>query len=641
MGLEYQGIPSFDRQRDIRLRTINPNTADSFIQSAPEVQPPEDVVFDNLTKLFLKGEELKAAIANMDPAGFVPVEQEASVVASLQRLYPGTSYDSITFGQFQAACDFIAGRSSAFDEDALLSFNVVDPKIAHSKVVTTHKGMSSNGSDWITTFLEGLMPFAGMLIAGKMADLSFLLSPQVDVDSNGGTGSFKSWGAQGSPVAIALLLELGLSVFEYKRLYKNANFPSDISNTFDELCNSPSKREQILTDAGFDYSTFKTNQTFNDHKAIKHYAFNYIKTHQDLLNYDHWISYSHVVDSQLIVRSGASMAPSFSNKWRKYYKLNSPGSADGIDDDPTLSDEVGTFAVNNLLGAYYSNINITINHQYDQIFQALSFSVDPRTVCCLVWLLGPMDTATLKQISDILKITTLRLSANLEDLLSYLSETTTTVLLNLISYYCSVIIDQLAYGLYAKFNGCNTNDVLDADKLCAGFGIVLNLIDISILELAKYLNFIFDELHALTARIANRGGKTAHLTVERRTMGSIIGLLDKLIRELDTANAICNTSDGDVNLLNDTISDKTLDFVAVDLPKMFPVLNMPEDARRKHFSNIKPFVVKGSGIEVPGRGPDGTEEILQNKVSECGENSSALKGIMLGQRLADQLRGII
>ena len=581
----------------------------------------------------------------MDSAGFIPVEDQASVVASIQRLYPGAdSYYLITFGQFQKACEFLADRSQAFDEDFILKLDVIDPKLEHTTITKTHKSVSDDGNDWISSFLEALSPFAGLIIAGKMMQLYSSFAPEEGVDSNGAFGESRSQGLIAAPIAIALLIELGLSVIEYKKLY-GKNTPTHIDQHFDELSNDPAKREKILTEAGYDYSALRANQKFNDHRAIKEYALRYISIHSDQLNYDHWISYSHVVDSQILVRSAAAMAPTFSGKWRQYYGLGNNEVTTETQIFESNSTINGPLAVtlNNALAGYLSSLNLNISGSYDGIYQALSYRVDPHLICCLVWFLGPMSLDTLKKISQVLRLSTLQINGEFGDFFSYLAESTSTILLSMMSYYLSVILDRLLHALYEKIFALTDNDILDALKICLGFEIVLNGIAYALNSVLRFLEDLFDQLRALLNKLVNKSKTTANLIVERRGMYSIIKLIEAVIAQADTIQHICpvDNKDNTNQFANQDITDRTLDFVAINLPNLYPVLDMPESDRRKHFSEIKPVTLSRLGFEIPGTDENGQPDVFIKKPAECGSESAAVKGVTLGQRLADKLKGTI
>lgn len=644
MSLDYRGLPDFIRERELATTNVSRARINSFIDKA-KPQSQEDIVFDDLAKIYLKGEALKNAIGEMGLQTFIPVEDGASVKASIQRIYSSRT-DIITFGQFKEACEFIASRNSSIDEDFLLKFKVIDPKLENTSITTKYKGIKNNGNDWISSFLEQLSSFAGMLIAGKMADLSFLISPQLDIDSEGGSGSFKSWGAQGSAIAICLLIELGVSLFEFKRLYGDSvAIPDSIKSDFESLYNDPSKRESILTDAGFDYKLFKENQRFNDYKAIKDYCIDFISKNQDDLSYDHWISYSQVVDLHLMVTQTMPLAPSFSDKWRRAY-------SDGPDSYSSTATSVvenvdtqslGDFVVYNMNSAmmqYLRDISANANATYDLTYKSLGFEVDPALICCLVWYLGPMDLESLKKISSILRIASLNTHSNAKDLLSYFGESVLTSLMHMMCHYASQVLDSTIKQFYKKMSNVPDETLNTANRNCIGFKVILSISRISLKFIVNYIEELVKQLSGIIHSITSKTQAHSANIQKKRTFKTLSLLLDHIIANIEHIQPLCPTIDKMNSVIdNDSIADNTFNLVATIIPNAFPVLKMSEIDRRKHFANLPPEQIKDLDLETPGTDSNGIANVYSNiKPSECGEDFGAQKNIILGNQIAAFLR---
>lgn len=643
MPLDYQGVPQFSRERSLFLSRIDTNQLSTFVEKQTLTKTPADTVFDEITKLFIKGEVLKNGLANMNPAGFIPVEAGASVITSIQRLYPGNdNYQSITFGMFKTACEAVAERYSALDENFILNFNAVDPKLENSSVTVTHKSIKIDSSDWLTQFLDRLSPFAGMLIAGKMADLSFLISPQLDVNSEGGTGAFKSWGAQGTPVAISLLIELGFGIYEYNRTFKNhSNIPNEVHQAMQSLHNDPAKREQILTDAGFDYSSLKSNQSYNDSKAIKDYALAYISRNQDNLNFHHWIAYSQVVQSQSIVRSVTAMAPTFSNKWRKFYKIGS--TTDTQIDVLTVSEEVTglEIALNNSLSSYIGHLNDELSQSYNNIYQSFVYQVDPKLICCLVWFLGPIDLDSLKKLSTILTIASTAASFNPAAMLIDIGEGVMVSLTNMLCYYLNIVLDQVIRQISLKLFNIPPLEIDLFVRYCLGINLVFNALEFALNYIIGFIESILDYLHSIARKLSSRQNLLSVSNANSRALMTLKAFIDHIISSISAVQPLCEDKHSGASISNDQIADQTFNFVTAALPQLFPVIQLSESDKRKHFSNLRPFDLPALGIEVPGTTPQGASTVYtKGSPTECGSENSAVKNIELGKRFADYLRGI-
>jgi hypothetical protein len=644
MGLDYQGRPQFARDRELDLSSVDRNRLSTFLDTVVETQSKEDTAFDSITKTYLKGEALRSAIAEMNPAGFIPVEPESSVRIAIQRLYPTNSnYDVITFGMFKTACDFLASQSANINEDSILKFNVVDPKIENSTVTNVYKSVNNNGADWISCFLEHLSPWAGMMIAGKMADLSFVISPQLDVNSEGGTGAFKSWGLQGMPIAIALMLELGLTIHEYNKFYKNNSaIPDAVKNQFDELCNSPDKREAILNAAGFDYQSLRANQAFNDHKAIKEYSIEWINRNQDDLNYHHWLSYQQVTESQVFVRSAAAMSPTFSNKWRRFYSVGSDSLTSTQTDVTTVETEQNAVPaiLNTGLYTYINELSAMANIGYDKTYQSLAYRLDPLLVCCLVWYLGPMDTNVLRQLSRMLQLAVMGLSFNMRDLMATIGSTALTAYTNMLCHYLSHILHHVCSDMYNALFRVPDSHYQDAIKDCPAIGVLLNINAFALNFVVDYIDNILINLKTFVNSMTSRQVVLSSSIAQYRSIVALSRLLDQVANDIDRTQSLCTVkTESDVSF-NDEIADKTLNFVVTVMPTLYPVIKVAETDRRKHFSDIEPISLKDFGIEIPGTDENGVSNVYTNtNVQRCGEEGSANRNIALGKTLAEYIKG--
>jgi len=641
MSLDYKGVPEFNRDRELFLSSIDKNAVSTFIDKQTDTRTTADQAFDDITKLYLKGEALKTALGQMDPAGFIPVEDGASVVASIQRLYPGNdSYQVITFGMFKTACETIDNRQSALDEDYLSKFSFIDPKIESSSITTTTKSVNSKASDWISCYLERLSPFAGLLIAGKMADLSFLISPQLDINSEGGTGAFKSWGAQGAPVAIALMIELGYSLHEYNQTFKNhSNIPSEVHDAMARLHNDPSERKKILNAAGFDYEALQANQKFNDSKAIKDYAIAYIGRNQDNLNYHHWLAYLQVVQTQFIVRGTAAMAPTFSNKWRKFYKFQNTSVVNTVD---TVIDNVDELdiAISSSLLSYLGDLNRQLNDSYNKTYQSFAFQVDPKLICCLVWFLGPMDLESLKKLSQVLKIATTGASFDLLAMFTDIGENVMINLINTMCHYLCIVLDKVIRGFSKSFFNIPSEDLINFERYCLGINLITNSFRFAASFVVNYIDQILSYMRSVTYKLASRQHKLAKSNATTRALMTLSSFIDHVIINIESVQPLCQNLGTSAVLTNDQIADQTFIFVSDTLPKLFPVLKMAETDRRKHFSDLQSFDIPELGIEVPGTNETGAS-VVYNKVipTECGSENSASKNIELGKLFAKQIKG--
>jgi len=644
MSLEYSGIPNFSKERELKLQSITLNKLDQFASSTPKKPRPEDSTFDEINKLYIKGETLKKAIGDINPAGFIPVESESAVISSLQRLSISSPYNIITFGLFKKACEHISSRGQAFNEDYILKFNAIDPVLASTSTTTTYKNISNNGNDWITAFLEMLSPIAGIMIAGKMVQFHSAITPEQGTDQYGGTGEKRTEGLIALPAAIALIIELGLTADAFKKLYKQNDFPSDIFSTYEDLMSNPSKRAEALNAAGYDYEALRTNQTFDDYKKVKEYCINYIQSNREDLSYSHWISYSMAVDGQQIVRPAAAMAPLYSNKWKQFYDtgfINEKDITTDITEENTTEDflkDAAIFSFNAGIAGYLGQLYVNMNNMYNSMYQHLTYTIDPKIICCLVWYMGPINVDFLKSISSMLSIAGLEINTRMPRI-DNITEAANIIMMNMVSTYMNIILDRILMTLVNKLYSVDLGILNQSIFLCPGVGIIIELASIALDFVLNILNEIFNHLRMSTNRIQAKADLFHVAISDSKGFLTIKKMIDSIIMQVENVNGICNTETDKTTIIdNQTIADKTLDFVTFELDKLYPVLVLSEPNRRKHFINIPPVSSKMK-IEVPGFDRNGNSYTENQFTPDCGADNSATKGIILGKSIADTLKG--
>jgi len=645
MSLDYDGIPRFKRERDLFLERISPNAVNDFLDQDVRIEDEEDAVFDDIARVFLKGDALIKGLGAMNPLAFIPVEAESPVVNSLQRVFPDKGdFTVITFGEFKEACEFIVGRMGAINEEYLRNFNIIDPKLEGTSVTTTHKGVERSGDDWVTEFLLASTAFAGLMIGGFVQDVFGTIIPR----ATGPANEPKQFFAQGIGVGLALLIEIGVNFAALKLLFSGTNtLDGDIESQFGELAENPAKRKEVLEGAGYDYAALRRNQRYDDYKAIKTYCLNYIaRTSTQQLNYDHWIGWLQVLENHQIVRGAFALAPNFSRKWRKFQTTAQTTVTGSLVEDDELSDvfdeEAIKSALNTGLRSYLSSILTLSNEAYNNQFDAFILKIDERLLCCLMYFLGPMDADTLRTISNLLKLATFRINLNLIDLLTFLSESVLTAILNMMASYVSQIIDKIVKKIFDLFFGIPETDIQAAIQLCAGIDILFKIFELSLDTVLDFLGNIVQNLNSLIQQSHSKQTLGASIYVERRLVHTIVALIDAIIAKLDRAKDICRLpEDGSpVEVIDDRAAEAALDFVVNELPALFPVLEVSEDVRRKHFRNTGGFVTKNLGIEIPGTDDSGRSEDIDidQKVVDCAQQSPASKSVQLAQQIVNQFK---
>ena len=398
MGIDYDGKPEFKRERDLFLKDVSRNASDFIDPSvSTKKQPSEDTIFDDLARTYLKGEALKDGLAELNPLGYIPVEEESKTRAAVTRRAPDIpSGNIITFGLFKEACEYLAGSMANVNEEFLMTFRPVDPEVGSRSFSQVTKSQSNYNDDWLSAFLDGLLGLAGVFLASYLADFAELNKASAGVDSQGASGEVPSKAAMGAPAGIAILIEMGLTFAGYMLLF-GKGMDDNQKSKFEELSNDPSKRKAALEDVGFDYEKFKRNQEWNDYTAIKDYALRYIEQNPESAQYDHWLGWMNVLENQTIVGGALAMGPTFSNKWRKFYRTGEmpttetlsggEGPSLGFDADnevyesgdpygPSFKDQLEDTVKSSMTQAikgYFAGLISVTNTHYDKSFASFSF----------------------------------------------------------------------------------------------------------------------------------------------------------------------------------------------------------------------------------------------------------------------------
>jgi hypothetical protein len=645
MALDYNGIPRKDHRRELKdplnfLREDSP----IFFEEDPVVD--DDILFRDIAKAYMKGKKLQDGLGDMNPAAFIPVEKGAKVRSAIQRVEPNETADRITFGLFKEACQFIADRGQAFDEEFIVQFDSIDPTKIHGKVNARHKGIESSGGDWITEFLIALSPIAGLMLASYIADIGQTNSNKAPVPDGQNTGMQPSaFHGQGVVVGLALLIEMGLTALIFYDAFdtENDTLGPEIREQFNGLSQSPSKRRAALEGAGYDYEALTQNKKFDDYMEIKRYSLDYISSLGSDLNYDHWIAWANVLENQAVLRGSLAMAPMFSRNWKKFTETNDSTVFSRTDTQVEEDDKELDFngALKNGLDRglknYFGSVLDISNNHYNRAAQAFSMQIDERLMCCILWFLGPLNTSSLENMSKILRLLSLDAKLNWRDFLARLTEGALSSVLNMLSAYVSKLVSTVFDDVLKSMFAIPGQDLDVALKKCVGLDILFGLIEKAMIAIAKLIKNLIDELNAMIESIGNKATAYVDLAAERRWMTTLAALIDAIVNKLNQAQSICTFDQNiDPATANELAAEAAVDFVSVELPNAFPVLNLSEDVRRKFFKDAPAFKTSNLEVDVPGFGSAGEQEEITRDfvVSECGEGNRALEGIILGQKIA-------
>jgi len=281
---------------------------------------------------------------------------------------------------------------------------------------------------------------------------------------------------------------------------------------------------------------------------------------------------------------------------------------------------------------------------YNNLGDAFAFRLDERVVCCLVYFLGPMDTKTLQLISNILKLATLKVSINIKDLISFITEGALTAILGMLASYVSQIMDKVVNRIMKLFNSVPDTDLQAAIKLCAGIDFLFKIFGMSVDAVIDFMLDIVGNLNAIIQSSFNKTTAGASIYTERKIIITLAALLDAIIQKFESVQDMCVTPEsGDSEDVDQVAADAAVNFVVKDLPKMYPVLDLSEGVRRKYFKNTGGFTSRNLGIAIPGfdsAGNPGTFENPETAVADCAQNSSATRSSIIAQRIISAFKDV-
>lgn len=637
MGLDYNGIPEFSRDRNLFISSVDDNLLSDLLEESGK-DSIEDRIFDDIARVYLKGEALKEALGEMGKAGFIPVESMSKVISSIQRVNSDAdNYNVITFGLFKEACEFLHSRSTSLNEEFLGTYNIIDPDLQGQTITSVHKNVTHSGDDWISDFLSAGSAVAGIMLTGFMNDLFTSVSPRVTEPAN----EMKQWGAQGIVITVALLIELGITYAQMLDKFKDSNsIDIETLNSFKEMEHDPVGRAEILKAAGYDYDALKKNQAFDDYTCIKNYALEYIKRQEEQQKFQHWISWISVVSNQGLVKHGLAMAPVFSEKWASFSSdsVLSTGS-DETDPFEAAKDKVVS-NFNNGLKSYLSSLHSNSSDMYDETYAAFNFQLDERILCCMIYFLGPLDSSALESISKVLKISLIRFNVDLKQLAAFMIDNTLTSILNMAATYSSKLISEISDEILSTFFSLPKNDFDAMIKLCSGIDILFKIFDDAIGSIVAMIEDMLAQLRLSIQAISGKSGALASTVAEQRAVITIISMIDSIATKLDHANEVChsNLSDEEIPSINNyDAADAAINFVALELPKLFPVMQMSEENSRKYFRDVSGFETKILELAVPGTNSEGKLRRpleFSDPVTDCSSQSMASESIVLGRKLS-------
>jgi len=297
--------------------------------------------------------------------------------------------------------------------------------------------------------------------------------------------------------------------------------------------------------------------------------------------------------------------------------------------------------LNRGLRDYFSSLLQVSNDHYNRTLQVYSMQIDERVLCCLIWFVGPLDVAYLRKISNILHILGARSSINWKSLLSRLGEGTAREVANMLLGYLGVAVEDIFNDVLEGLFEIPGDDWDVAIKNCVGIELLFNLIESAWLEIFFEINKLMKSLQSMIKDLQSKGNLSVEIAAERRWLVALAGLLRAVIDKIEGAQEACSFDlSSDPSQVNDLAAEAAVQFVVTELnTEVFPTISLSEDLRRKFFRNVPEFETSRLKLPIPGLDDTGHQQDLTaaDKLFECGENGRAIRGLAIGQKIANMI----
>lgn len=620
MPIDYNGRPEFSKKRKLTDITNLEHFEDILVDKAPanERAQAADELFKDVAKTYLKGNVVLDSLAKMDPAQFIPIEENAdSVRASASRLDRDESRDGtiISYNLYQKAINTIMVKKWAI-RGKVLNVSVPASVEGQSKDIST---TTSGSGGLIEEFLAQNGIAATIIGMLTMSPFQSLIFQTLTVEE----------GAKGVqtaqiPIGIALFLELGIKAERIIEMLKTSKVSTPLVELqVQDLAKSPEKRQAALAEAGIDYDSYLANMSFKDSKAIIEYVNDYYKRYGGLdrpnghLTIDHWIAYFQVAQSQQTLKGCLNTAPVYSPKFREYKRNSDVGSTTSpIDIDQSENTDIFVGIASATRAAKES-----ANTLYDDVVDAFVYQLTDRDLCCLVQIMGEIgNPKLLETIANLLRI----LATDLGGEIVRIS--------NLVSAFIGNFLQDALFEIVANFNEFYQKIVrkitkaftikFDNLEACGGMLSIGWSIMHSIRVLFNEAEAFMKELSTIIGNYGQAKSGSWHIAADRRFLITTAHMLEVLAARLDLANQ-CAKTDVKVQTIEsvtniDNVDDQAIFSIINSMP---PTLKISQDNINKHFKNTTPRTSPNLKFDY------GINSLQNNErdTTKCGDNSLAIE----------------
>lgn len=589
----YNGIPEFDRPRKlVEDNDVSPQSDVLRDNKPPPIdergQATEDL-FRGLAQTYLKGKILKKGLAGMEPASYIPIEEQAGdVSAAAVRLANEESQQGkvITYSMFQRSIDYIYNQKWEFRR-RYFNANIPATGLGQAELIAQISKTEKGGI--LNDFLRGVGAagafLAALAIAPFMSDVFLALSSE----EAAAKASFSVKVVAG----IALLLEIGVRAAKIIELLKSLKVKlPDTEKIVNELATSKVARNRAFQGVGIDYDQVVGSLDQLDHKKIVDYVGDYYNRYGGLmapgsyLTIDHWIAYMNVAQNQLLIKGALDIADTYSEKFAEFRSGTTAPIIESTTE--TVSSKIPKLDLSIAMASSTRALRERSNDMYDDILNAFMYQITDQDICCLVSLFGAFnDTDMLRTVAQILRILATDLSFGIANMLNQLRTYLTNMIMGAL-FQLIREMDKVMQEILLKLTKMFTLQIPGLEH-CIGLLSIGWAIINAIQVLFKMIKDLIKEIMSIINDYGRSDDLSWTVSADRRHLHGIARILEVLATRLDLAKVCEKASTETTPPLRDLeIKDIAAGDVIYDiLGKMPPSLDLTNQEIEKYFGTLQ------------------------------------------------------
>lgn len=639
MAIERNRKPQLSRKRKLSEepvehfsnKILNPDIID-------QRQKDTDQVYTNLAKSYLKGKVVREAISKMNPAQWIPIEEnDTNTAASARRLFEEESKNGtiITFNMFQQCVDSLLNQKKKIS-GSYFSGSIPGVLINQTDNV---RAFSKSNKDKFNPLIEWLKDngIAVSIIAAITLSPWFDQFYALSAEESGA----KVYHTSKVIIGIVILLELGAKAQQILEVLKQSKIKTpEIENQVAEYAESSYKRASALKDFGIDAEEFREYVKSDDYKVVVNYTKDYYARYGGLdkpngyLTIDHWLSYLQTAQLTEFVGQALNTSVHFSPKFREIYKnVNYITDEEFSSSIFSLSKKNKSTSNNKVSIPIAGGIGVMdsvakkSSDFFDNIVDSLSYYLSDRALCCLVQIFGKVgNTDLMISIASICRILAM-------DFGIYLS-----LLFNIFTRFLADILQALLFKIltllnmfYEKIASKITEWFsYDSERFSACVGmftlgwVILHAVRVLFEKMKQIIKDIYTIIGEFGAGFGSR--KDWSYSVERRYLIGVARILELMASKLSLANSCYNASK-----INKSRKDVTVPEIEFDNPALLeilketePIISISEENKKKFFSKSTPKKTENLRIDFGINIEQNNEDASASGCEQEKDNSAEL-----------------